>query len=107
MKNDEINRTIQECFKCLDYRDNEIAKLNFNNLSLVDKNIEILEYINCSMCESSLKLSFISKEIPEHSCKKKYIYKLITILNDGRNGIKGVIDVLRKIKNDRKEEGEA
>ena len=28
MKNDEINRTIKECFKSLDYRDNEIAKLN-------------------------------------------------------------------------------
>ena len=39
MKNDEINRTIKECFKSLDYRDNEIAKLNFNNLSLIDKNI--------------------------------------------------------------------
>ena len=67
MKNDEINRTIKECFKSLDYRDNEIAKLNFNNLSLIDKNIEILENISFSLSESSLKLSFISKEIPEHS----------------------------------------
>ena len=46
-----------------------------------------------------------SKEIPEHSGKKRYIYKLITILNDGRNEIKGAINVLQKIKNDRKEEG--
>lgn len=74
MKNDEINRTIKECFKSLDYRDNEIAKLNFNNLSLIDKNIEILENISFSLSESSLKLSFISKEIPEHSGKKRYIY---------------------------------
>lgn len=105
MKNDEINRTIKECFKSLDYRDNEIAKLNFNNLSLIDKNIEILENISFSLSESSLKLSFISKEIPEHSGKKRYIYKLIAILNDGRNEIKGAINVLQKIKNDRKEEG--
>lgn len=105
MKNDEINRTIKECFKSLDYRDNEIAKLNFNNLSLIDKNIEILENISFSLSKSSLKLSFISKEIPEHSGKKRYIYKLITILNDGRNEIKGAINVLQKIKNDRKEEG--
>ena len=105
MKNDEINRTIKECFKSLDYRDNEIAKLNFNNLSLIDKNIEILENISFSLSESSLKLSFISKEIPEYSGKKRYIYKLITILNDGRNEIKGAINVLQKIKNDRKEEG--
>lgn len=105
MKNDEINRTIKECFKSLDYRDNEIAKLNFNNLSLIDKNIEILENISFSLSESSLKLSFISKEIPEHSGKKRYIYKLTTILNDGRNEIKGAINVLQKIKNDRKEEG--
>ena len=105
MKNDEINRTIKECFKSLDYRDNEIAKLNFNNLSLIDKNIEILENISFSLSESSVKLSFISKEIPEHSGKKRYIYTLITVLNEGRNEIKGAINVLQKIKNDRKEEG--
>ena len=105
MKNDEINRTIKECFKSLDYRDNEIAKLNFNNLSLIDKNIEILENISFSLSESSLKLSFISKEIPEHSGKKRDIYNLIAIRNDGRIEIKGAINVLQKIKNDRKEEG--
>ena len=98
MKNDEINRTIKECFKSLDYRDNEIAKLNFNNLSLIDKNIEIFKKINLSLSESIIKLTVLGKKIPENSGMQKYINRLITVLNDSFHENKGAIKILQELK---------
>lgn len=98
MKNDEINRTIKECFKSLDYRDNEIAKLNTSDLTAIDKNIEIFKKINLSLSESIIKLTVLGKKIPENSGMQKYINRLITVLNDSFHENKGAIKILQELK---------
>ena len=55
--------------------------------------------VSLSFSETTLRISILSKELPENSELKEYAKKLIVVLNDGIKDCSETIKALQEFKN--------
>lgn len=72
---------------------------NLKDYSAVDENIEVYKQVSLSFSETTLRISILSKELPENSELKEYAKKLIVVLNDGIKDCSETIKALQEFKN--------
>lgn len=99
MEANEVHEIIKQCYQDLDYRTKQMNSTNLKDFSAVDKNIEVYKQVSLSFSETALRLSLLSKELPENSELKEYARKLIVVLNDGIKDCSETIKTLQEFKN--------
>ena len=83
MTMNEVHKMIKQCTNDLNKRTEILEKINLSDFNLIDENIETCKKVSASFSETALKLSMLSRELPENSEMQETIKKIITVLNDG------------------------
>ena len=83
MTTNEVHEMIKQCTNDLNKRTELLEKINLSDFNLIDENIETCKKVSASFSETALKLSMLSRELPENSEMQETIKKIITVLNDG------------------------
>ena len=99
MEANKVHEMIKQCYQDLDYRTKQMNSTNLKDYSAVDENIEVYKQVSLSFSETTLRISILSKELPENSELKEYAKKLIVVLNDGIKDCSETIKALQEFKN--------
>ncbi|MCZ3580638.1 hypothetical protein L2811_01785 [Lactobacillus gasseri] len=99
MEANKVHEIIKQCYQDLDYRTKQMNSTNLKDYSAVDENIEVYKQVSLSFSETTLRISILSKELPENSELKEYAKKLIVVLNDGIKDCSETIKALQEFKN--------
>ena len=99
MEANKVHEIIKQCYQDLDYRTKQMNSSNLKDYSAVDENIEVYKQVSLSFSETTLRISILSKELPENSELKEYAKKLIVVLNDGIKDCSETIKALQEFKN--------
>lgn len=99
MEANKVHEIIKQCYQDLDYRTKQMNSTNLKDFSAVDENIEIYKKVSLSFSETALKISILSKELPENPDLQEYAKKLIVVLNDGIKDCSETIKTLQEFKN--------